>query len=351
MKTVKILLLFVAAVAMLSACKDDDEIAKPTLSFTNNVTSEEIDFSAAASKDVLFNVTVKAEGKIKNFTVKEYYVKADGKNSNEITDAKNYSGKTDYTYTYEKTYTAADFADGVTKIEVEFYVVDNEGQGATKVFTITQKGTTTDGYKVTFTVKDAAGTAIQDAEIEFNGKKQTTYVFEGIAAGDHAYKVNKSGYSEKTGTVNVKDQDVTVDVVLDATLGAYTRAGIVLKENGGQNVTYDGVTYSSAENTVMGIKYKGNYGSTSPYTARIETISATATLVEVNNDSYTTVDALETAYTAGTKVSTIDFYSDDMKAYAVKYFISKVGENYILVKYVKHFKPVDGQNLLLFDYK
>ena len=72
-------------------------------------------------------------------------------------------------------------------------------------------------YFVTFNVTDSEG-AVQEAEVSFNGETKTTdvlgkAVFTGVAAGSKAYTVNKEGYNNATGTVDV-DGDESVDVTL-----------------------------------------------------------------------------------------------------------------------------------------
>gem|GEM_PF-1691659 len=72
-------------------------------------------------------------------------------------------------------------------------------------------------YSVTFNVTDSEG-AVQEAEVSFNGETKTTdvlgkAVFTGVAAGSKAYSVNKEGYNNETGTVDV-DSDKSVDVTL-----------------------------------------------------------------------------------------------------------------------------------------
>jgi hypothetical protein len=69
-------------------------------------------------------------------------------------------------------------------------------------------------YTVTFIVTGIDGITITDATIEFDGETLPSYVVENILAGEYAWKVSKTDYITKTGTVTVVDSDVEVAVSL-----------------------------------------------------------------------------------------------------------------------------------------
>lgn len=73
-------------------------------------------------------------------------------------------------------------------------------------------------YTVSFTVTDEDGTDIHDAIITLhdNTNEAGNYVFEGITPGTYDFLVKKDGYEEHSGVVNVTNEDVIVDVVMNA---------------------------------------------------------------------------------------------------------------------------------------
>ncbi|WP_292588077.1 InlB B-repeat-containing protein, partial [Mesotoga sp. UBA5557] len=75
-----------------------------------------------------------------------------------------------------------------------------------------------ESFSVTFSVIDSSG-AVQGANVTFNSETKTTdasgkAVFAGVLAGNKDYFVNKAGYNEAIGSVNV-DEDKTVEVTLE----------------------------------------------------------------------------------------------------------------------------------------
>lgn len=285
MKTLKILLLFVAAATMFLACGSDDDKGAATITAVAEYTvPENLDLLS-----ISVNVTAPDDAKLEKIT---YQVISED-NGSEVTK---------------------------TLREVTSFVDNTNYTGA-----IVNIGTSTD-YLVVL------GYTSSMTKIKITAK---------VKDGDETSKV-----------ITLK-ATTTPEPPEETELGEYTSAGIVLLTGGGQPVEYNGVTYSTDENSIMGIKYVTNPSNPAGGVfAKIETISKASTLVEVSNDSYATVEELETAYNAAeNKVSIMNFTSDDMKAYAVKYFISKVNDDYVLIKYVKHVKAGDGKNLLLFDYK
>lgn len=76
-------------------------------------------------------------------------------------------------------------------------------------------------YSVTFNVEDSDGNPVEDAVVNFdiNGPQTTNAsgqtVFETVFPGTWDYEASKSGLLPAEGTVEVTDQNVTVDVVLE----------------------------------------------------------------------------------------------------------------------------------------
>ena len=77
-------------------------------------------------------------------------------------------------------------------------------------------------YDVTFNVEDELGNIIEGAEVflEGNGTLFTNtagqVLYEGVFPGTYNYDVSAAGFFSTSGTVEVVDQDVTVNVILEA---------------------------------------------------------------------------------------------------------------------------------------
>jgi len=113
---------------------------------------------------------------------------------------------------------------------VKDVLVDNESVGPRATYTfnnITSNHTISvsfttlppDTYTVTFNVSDSEGAAVQGANVIFNSVTKATdedgeALFTDVLAGNKDYTVNKAGYNEAIGSVNV-DEDKTVEVTLE----------------------------------------------------------------------------------------------------------------------------------------
>lgn len=125
-------LALVAGASLFTSCKKDETTSPaPTISFTNNETSKELNFTSVATIDVTFNVTVAAEGEISTFTAKK---KVSGTSVNITPAPADFAGKTSYTYNYTGTFLATD----TYPVELIFTVTDKEDQTTEKIFTITK---------------------------------------------------------------------------------------------------------------------------------------------------------------------------------------------------------------------
>ncbi len=69
-----------------------------------------------------------------------------------------------------------------------------------------------------FQVEDTEGQAIGDAIVSLNGQAHPPghYVFEGLPPGAYQYEVSKTGYFTVEGQSEIVDQDVLIDVVMEA---------------------------------------------------------------------------------------------------------------------------------------
>ncbi|MBI5540125.1 MAG: hypothetical protein HY951_08705 [Bacteroidia bacterium] len=125
-------LALVAGASLFTSCKKDEATSPaPTISFTNNETSKELNFTSVATIDVTFNVTVAAEGEISTFTAKK---KVSGTSVNITPAPADFAGKTSYTYNYTGTFLATD----TYPVELIFTVTDKEDQTTEKIYTITK---------------------------------------------------------------------------------------------------------------------------------------------------------------------------------------------------------------------
>ena len=76
-------------------------------------------------------------------------------------------------------------------------------------------------FNVTFNVTDSDGNAVDGAEIflEGNGTKTTNpegqAVYNGVFPGTYNYNISKAGLEPASGSLEVIDQDVTVNVVMN----------------------------------------------------------------------------------------------------------------------------------------
>jgi len=72
------------------------------------------------------------------------------------------------------------------------------------------------GYSVSFNINDADGNPIEDATLVFNGNTMETgnYLVENVAPGTYAYLIQRSGFLDYEGSVEITNQDVTVNVTM-----------------------------------------------------------------------------------------------------------------------------------------
>ncbi|NLK23789.1 MAG: PEGA domain-containing protein, partial [Clostridiales bacterium] len=86
-------------------------------------------------------------------------------------------------------------------------------------------------YDVTFNVKDAQGNALNGAEVTVAGHLYGTTDAAGqlkfkVVPGNHAYTVKLDGYQDVTGTVNITNNNETVNVIMIAKQQPVTSDGV-----------------------------------------------------------------------------------------------------------------------------
>lgn len=127
-KLFAISLIVLAGATIFTSCKKDETTPAPEISVTNNKTAYAI--TATADTTITFNVTVSAEGKIDQFTIK----KTVGSTTTSYGSPTGFSGQTSYTYNFQETFHPAD----TYPISFAFKVVDKDGQEASITVTISK---------------------------------------------------------------------------------------------------------------------------------------------------------------------------------------------------------------------
>lgn len=141
MRKISFIALFAAVIGMtmMSSCKKDESHTAPTITLNPSATSTELDFAAGDSV-VSFSARIQAEGEIETFTIDETVTDLNGGTTTSAYDAATtgtFSGETDKTYDFNKTFTPADFTNA-SKYEYEFSVTDKDGQSYSITYTVTQ---------------------------------------------------------------------------------------------------------------------------------------------------------------------------------------------------------------------
>lgn len=327
MRTIKILLGFALAALIFTSCTDDN--AEPKISW-DGALSKIIDFGVESEYNVDLSIVVNAEAGIKNFEITQVTWTGDEYESFVIAGPTGYSGLIDYTYNFTQTLTEADFANGVDKIEFEAVVTDDDDVTVTKSFIAYIYA----DHTVTFDVKDASDNVIDDAIITFD---DSTY-----AAGNYVinyvdpetpftYSVAKEGYQTVTVTDFEIMEDTIVSVVLIQEMSEWSDDVILTLESQSTWATYNTVRVEEFESAEMGVICSG----TDVDIATITKTDACEGWVVIDDIStILSYDNLATTYAAGTPVTTLDLDVDHYsKTFAEKYFVSKIGDEYVLVHY------------------
>lgn len=334
MKNLKILFAFFAFAAFFASCGPEEELLAPEITFNPSTNPVVASFTDGVY-NVDVHVTVVAEAKIKT-TVIERYDDGDLNTTVSETLTAAVSGdrnETDFTFTMTDALNEADFSNNV---RYKIIITDQQDQVTSQNYTVQKSATT---YTHTFTVKSGA-TVIEGATVTIEGVENTTNN-NGVAAfelseGTFSYTVTKTGYNTATGNITVTGNGSTdVDLTPATTALSEYSAEIQMIMGGTQGQAY-GLNYTTnGDGTAIHIDAFGN-----------------AQFVELANDSYTTVEDLQAAYDAGTKITTIlQPFDYNSKAFSAKYFISNYNGTLYLIKTTAGKVITSAQNYVKFVEK
>lgn len=353
MKRINILLLMVAsAVVFFSSC--NKEYAEPTITWTPDDLSNFVTIGDEDTYNKTLEVTFNAEAGIAEIQVWKHVYKMEDVVSEIWDTPTGFDGLLTFNYTLTTNNVEADFGGGVTKIiyEVEITDLSETPQTTTKEYTFMVD----EAYAVTFAVEDEAGNAITDAKVTFNTVEMTAapYVYDYVQTGTYEYTVEKAGYQTVTVTDFVMPaSDTTVTVVLNEELTAAWSTDIPL-------ALISEVDWAEYNDAVIGVYKDETIGFSFTYTDgaifRVEKTDNCENWVlvdEATATSFTLKSEIEAAYTNGDKIGTYDLPATIAKAYEPRYFVSKVGEEYLLVKYAYGYRngAENTGNVVVFQYK
>jgi hypothetical protein len=350
MKRISILLLTVAsAVLFFSSC--NKEYAEPTITWTPDDLSNFVTIGEEDTYNKTLNVTFNAEAGIAEIQVWKHTYKMGDIESVVWATPTGFDGLLTFDYTLTTDNVEADFGGGVTKIVYEVEVTDlsETPQTTTKEYTFMID----EAYAVTFAVEDEAGNAITDAKVTFNTVEMTAapYVYNYIQEGTYTYTVEKAGYQTVTVTDFVMPaSDTTVTVTLLEELPTAWAGPIALALIGQQSwASYNGTAVTIYESETIGFAFTETTATTVTVT---KTDNCTGWVLVDDITALTTEASLEAAYTAGTPLATYNLpYDQHNKAFETKYFVSKIGDNYLLVEYIAGHRDSTTGNIVVFQYK
>jgi hypothetical protein len=352
MKKIGILMIIVTAAAFFfSSC--NKEYAEPTIAWTPNDLSHYVDFDDETTFDVDLAVSFAAEAGIANIQITKYIYEGDVETVVSLTSPTGFDGLTSFDYAFSATNLAADF-DGVTEIVYEFVVTDDSEtpQSTKKEYTILNVIPET--YTVTFNVVDEADAVITDATITFDGVTNAAgeYTFS-AKAGTYEYTVAKDGYDNVTVTDYVMaDNDATITVELLLSLSAWSADIPLALVTETDWAIYNEILIGTSENTTIGFAFTYTDGSTFRVT-KTSNCDGWVLVDETDALAYTANSQITAAYTAGDKITEYDLPATIAKTYEARYFISKVGDEYLLVKYAYGYRngADNTGNVVVFQYK
>jgi hypothetical protein len=326
MRTIKILMGFAIAALIFTSCNDDN--AEPNISW-DGALSKIIDFGVESEYNVDLAIAVNAEAGIKTFEITQITYTGEDYTSFIISGPEGFSGLIDYTYNFTQTLSETDFANGVDKIEFEFAVTDDDDVSSTKSFIAYLYA----DHTITFDVKDASDNVIDDAIVTFGDSTYAagTYVINYVDPATYSYSVAKEGYQTVSVTDFEVSEDATVSVVLNKDMSDWIGDVILTLESQSTWATYNTVGVTEFESAEIGVICSGTDVAIATITKTDAcegwvVIDDISTILSYNN--------LATTYSAGTPVTTLDLDVEHYsKTFAEKYFISKIGDDYVLVHY------------------
>ncbi len=202
---------FIITIVIFVSCGKD--YADPTITW-EGPTEKVIDFNVEGDNIINLDIIINAEAKIDDFRAWKLTYKEGGviPIPESISVGKDWKDLETYNYKFEQTLQKTDFQDNVIRIEFKFEVKDKLEMWGYQTFTVTTESAT---YTVTFNIIDGMDNSIDDAIVTFNGIENAAgnYVFN-IEAGTYNYIVQKPGYIDATGTIEVTG-DVNKTVVLN----------------------------------------------------------------------------------------------------------------------------------------
>ncbi len=353
MKKLSILLLITAAAAIFfSSC--NKEYAVPTIAWTPDALSQFVTVGDETTYNKTLEITFGAEAGIKTIEINKYIYVGMDYTLVALDGPTGYTDLLTFDYTLTTNNLETDFGGGVTSIVYEVVVTDNSEtpQSKAKEYTFFVD----EAYTVTINVEDEEGTAIEDATVTFNTVEMTAapYVYDYIMSGTYTYSVEKTGYQ----TVNVSDfamvdSDTTFTVTLIENIAAAWSADIPLALSTETAwAEYLDEVIGVSENTTIGFAFTFTDGAI----FRVEKTDGCDGWVlidEADALAYTTGAEIEAAYTAGTVIDTYDLPATFAKTYEARYFVSKVGDEYLLVKYAYGYRDGGDNtgNVVVFQYK
>ncbi|MDD4150526.1 MAG: carboxypeptidase-like regulatory domain-containing protein [Bacteroidales bacterium] len=352
MKKLSILLVLVGAAAIFfSSC--NKEYAEPTITWTPDGLSQYVNVDDVATHNKTLAIAFTAEAGIKEITIWKHTYKMLDVESEVFASPTGYAGLTDFTHVLTTDNAVTDFGNGVTKIVYEVEITDESEtpQTTKKEYTFMID----EAYTVTINVNDAEGVAIEDAKVTFNSvvKNAAPYTFEYIMAGTYAYMVEKAGYQtvEVTNFAMI-DKDTTFNVTLLENLSAYSAEIPLALISEIAWAEYNGAVIGTHENTTIGFAFTYTDGSKFKVT-KTTNCTGWVLIEEADANAFTTTSELVTAYNSGNVINEFELPATIAKAYAPRYFVSKVGDNYLLVKYAYGYRngADNTGNVVVFQYK
>jgi hypothetical protein len=330
MKTLKILLLFIATAVLLGSCNDDEEFAKPTIKFDPESPIVAEFTSGTYAVDV--QVTIKADAKIKTTVVNVYI---DGSIDNARSSAQTAAvngdrNEADFVFRLRDALTEASFE---TSVVYEVIITDQKDQETKERFTINKTAEPAVTYTYTVTVK-SGDLLIEGATVTVNEDLEETTNENGVAtftleAGEYTYTVAKEGYEESTGTFTVTENgNYGVNLTATTTELSAWSSEITMGMKGSWT---EDPAYPKAVGEPYGFEYKTN--GTDGANMHIDAVN-NAKFVEVTAteaEGFTTSQSLVEKFDASTQVEAImQPFVGGAKAFAAKTFISRVpdGSNY-----------------------
>ena len=350
MKTIKILSFVFLAMIVLASCNTEYAEPKITLDAPTGIV---IDFSNQDSQLIAFDVTFEAEAKIDEIVLERYdFTGEDFTNPLTIMvgDQEDWKGLTSFEYVFEQTINKTDFDGGITKIEFEFMLKDAEGETVYKTYTISQ----VEAYTVTFVVKDGNNNVIDDAVVTFGEVTNTAgdYIYTYVTPETYNFTVTKAGFVAVTGEIEV-NEDVTENVILLQNLGAWSD-NMVLRHTSQANAYY--ATQGDAQPVLneIGVVFPTSGWTNANMLKIVKTEGCEGWVLVEDITEITKYHQLANIFAEGDVINELEFTVPDegFKAtFSEKYFVSKVGNEYMLVHAKDGRRNANTGNVLVFSYK